>query len=141
MENIQNFLIKVTLAALATLAPIRPIMIAAGLLIVIDFFTGIMASVKRNQPITSYKMRRTIVKILAYESAIVFGFIMETWLIPEIPVVKVAGALVALTEAKSFFENINTITGLNIWQEVLNRVQGKPLDITSIKLPDEEDKK
>lgn len=103
-------------------------------LIILDFITGIWASIKRDQSITSYKMRRTIVKTLAYQGAIIFGFVMETYLLQEMPVVKIIGGLIAVTEAKSFFENLSYISGVDFLSLIMNKIQGKPLDLLEKKL-------
>lgn len=139
MNTSLDWLYKILVIMLAVISPIQPILIAVIFLVLVDFVTGIWASIKRQIPITSFHMRRTIVKLLAYLSTILVAFIIETYLLSEVPLVKVVSSLIGLTEGKSFLENINVITGIDFWQAILNKVQGKPLDLSSVKIS--EDKK
>ncbi len=125
MTNLKEWLVKIGLTLLAVLSPVQPVMTAVFCLVIIDFITGIWASIKKNVPIKSYHMRRTVVKLLAYQAAIVVGFIMETYLLQEMPVVKIIGGLVAMTEGKSFFENLHKITGIDFWALIINKVHGE----------------
>jgi hypothetical protein len=134
MNNLNHWAIKAALVSIAILSPVRPVMIAVMFLIVLDFVTGVWASIKKKVPITSFGMRRTIVKAFAYQGAIVFGFVMETFLLPDIPSVKIIGGLIAITECKSFFENINVISGVDFGSLILNKLQGKPIEEIKNKL-------
>jgi hypothetical protein len=134
MNSLNQWAIKAALVSIAILSPVRPVMIAAMILILLDFVTGIWASIKKKVPITSFGMRRTIVKAFAYQGAIVFGFVMETYLLSDIPSVKVIGGLIAITECKSFFENVNVISGVDFGALFLNKLQGKPLEDIEKKL-------
>lgn len=107
------------------LLPIRPLMIAVSVLVLADLITGIWASKKEGKKITSSGIKKTVAKTLAYQSCIVIAFVIETWLISDMPIVKVVGGLIALTEGKSFFENINRITGVDFWSEILKRAGGE----------------
>lgn len=105
------------------LMPVREVMIAVGVLVLADLVTGIMASRKEKQPITSTGLKKTVGKTLAYQSAIIVGFVMEHYLLQGVPVVRVVAGLIAITEGKSFFENLKRITGIDVWSEVLKRIQ------------------
>lgn len=120
---------KLMLSVFAVLSPIKHLMVATGFLLVVDFITGIWASIKRGNEISSFKMRRTIVKALAYQSSIVVAFVIEKYMLEDaVPITKVVASIIALTEGKSFFENLNAITGINFWNAILNKVQGTPLE-------------
>lgn len=128
MGNFTEWSVKIGLALLAVLSPVKSIMIAALFLIIMDFITGIWAALKLKEEITSFKMRRTIVKCVVYQLAIIVAFVMETFLLNDIPLAKVIGALIAITEGKSFFENVRKITGTDFWALILSKIQGTPLD-------------
>jgi hypothetical protein len=108
---------------LIVLAPVKPIMLAVGVLICVDLITGLWASLKRKRKITSRGLRRTIGKMLAYQLAIITAFVMETWLLPDVPMVKVVSGLIGVTETKSVFENLSFITGVDFIQLVLGKLQ------------------
>jgi phage-related holin len=122
-ETIYPFLLKFTSMLVLVLLPVRPVMIAVSVLIIADFITGVWASRKLKEPITSSGFKQTVIKTLAYQSAVVIAFVMETYLLEGVPVVKVVAGLIALTEGKSFFENIHRITGVDFWSEALNKLQ------------------
>lgn len=124
LDNILSFLFKVFGLVTVVLAPIKATMFAVGFLIVVDFISGVLAASKRGDKITSNGFRHTLTKMLAYQMTILTAFIAETYLIQELPMVKVVVAMIALTEVKSFFENMETITGVNFWSSVLKKFHG-----------------
>jgi hypothetical protein len=90
-------------------------MAAVGLLIAVDFVTGILAARKRGEPITSRAMGRTIWKCVGYQLAVISGFALE-WLVPGgLPIAKLCAAAIGLSEFKSLAENIKAITGVDLW--------------------------
>jgi len=107
-------------AAVAALAPIQAVLISAGVMIFADLFTGMLAARKKGEKITSAAMRRTISKILIYETAIICGFLLETYLLSSlIPVSKLVAGVIGLVEFKSILENCNVVLGQNIFETVL----------------------
>ncbi len=120
--DVSGLLMKFFALLLVITLPIRPALIAATVLTLADFISGLWASLKEKKKITSSGMRRTVIKILAYYSAIIVAFVLETYLMQELPVVKVVTGLIGLTEAKSFFENLNRITGIDFWGEIISKL-------------------
>jgi formate hydrogenlyase subunit 4 len=118
------------------LLPIKPALIAVALLVFADFFTGVWASVKEGKPLTSTGFRRTVMKSLAYEAAIIFAFVLQTYLLEGMPVVNVITGLIGVTEGKSFFENIRRITGIDFWTQIISK-----LNMPDAKLPKPPDEK
>jgi phage-related holin len=125
VDSIGAFLAKFISVVFLMLLPIRDAVIAVSLLVIADFITGIWASIKEKKQITSYGFRRTIAKTLAYQGTIVVSFLIEQYMLEGVPVVKVITTLIALTEGKSFFENIHRITGLDFWGIALTKIQGQ----------------
>ncbi len=120
----KTFIIKSLSAILLILAPLTPIILSLGVLIFIDFLTGIYKSYKLKEAITSRKMSLTVSKLLLYNLAILSGFLVETYLVEFIPFVKIISGFIAITELKSVSENVASITGVNYWakiQEALKR--------------------
>ncbi len=116
----------------AILAPIQTTMFAIAFLLIADFITGICASLKTKEAITSKKMSHTVIKLILYNFAIVVSMIVEYYLVPEIPFIRIAAGFIALTEINSFYENINKITGLDIWKAVKAWIQTKKEDVKDI---------
>lgn len=119
----KEWLAKIGIAALAALAPIQAVLVSVGVLIVLDLVTGIVAAWKRADKISSAVMRRTISKILVYESSVIAAFILETYLLQGfMPATKIVGGVIGLVEFKSILENSNTIIGGDVFKSILKRL-------------------
>ena len=106
------------------LFPIRHYLIGVGVLVFADFVVGAWASVKRGERLKSRRMRETVGKLLAYQVAVITGFILDGLIgIPDAFVARCISGFIALTEAKSIFENLGSITGLDFWSIVLDRLK------------------
>jgi Bacteriophage holin family len=111
---------SVALAAVAALAPIQAVLISVGVLIVADLFTGMLAAHKRGEKLASAAMRRTVSKLLIYQTAVITGFLLETYLLSSlVPVSKIVAGAIGLVEFKSILENCNAALGQDIFQTVL----------------------
>ena len=119
----KTFLLKFFASILLILSPLAPIVISLGILIFIDFITGVYKSVKIKDTITSRKMSLTVSKLLLYNLAILSGFLCETFLIKEIPFTKIISGFIALTELKSISENVTAVTGVNYWNKIMEYVK------------------
>lgn len=118
--------IKTLLAALAVFAPIQAVVITVGILIFADLATGIWAAKKRGESIESARMRDSITKLLIYQTVIMTGFLVETFLLDGfIPVVKLAAAVIGMVELKSLLENANSILGRDLFKEILSKLGSK----------------
>lgn len=120
--DVLGLIVKLFSLLFVVLLPIRPALIAVSALVIADFITGLWASKKEGKPITSSGLRRTVVKGLAYQSAIIVAFVLETYLLDGLPVIKAVTALIGITEAKSFFENVKRITGIDFWSHILSKL-------------------
>jgi hypothetical protein len=90
-----EYLKALALSILAVLAPIKTVMIVTGVLIFADLILGILAARKRGEPITSAALRRTVSKMIAYQVAIITGFLCEKYLIEDaIPVTKLIAGMI-----------------------------------------------
>lgn len=137
LDTIREWGLKTLLAIFAILSPIKAAMIAVFFLVAVDFITGCWASMTKGHRILSFKMRRSVVKFLAYETTVIFAYVIDKYMIQEDLLVKLVCTLIALTEGKSFFENMTLITGIDFWNAILTRVQGKPIDTKSFIEKDE----
>jgi phage-related holin len=122
-----SILLKAALiATIATLAPVHGTMGAALCLIVLDLITGVLAARKRGDPITSCGLRRTVSKIVVYELGIITGYVIQHYLLAdELPVIKLISSAIAMVEATSILENLNTINGSPIFNRILAMLGSK----------------
>lgn len=106
----------------AFLAPVHGVMIAVSVLVLLDFITGVLSSMKSKKKITSKGFQQTIYKTLAYQAVIVTALVLEKYLIPELPVIKVVSSLIAVTETKSLLENVEVLTGIDFWGAMVSKL-------------------
>lgn len=105
-----NFVAALLASVLASLAPIKSLLLFTGFAISLDLITGIWASKKKGMAITSRRMERTWAKFILYPLGIIFGHWAEI-LLPEIPFVKGATLVLIMIEGKSLEENFGIIIG------------------------------
>lgn len=119
-------LIKLAIVLASIFSPAQSVLLAALSLIMVDLITGVWASVKRGEKITSAGFQRTLVKLMVYEVAIALGFIAQHYLMGDaIPVMNMVGSYVGLTEMTSIYENLNTISGTELLKTVLEALRSK----------------
>lgn len=110
------------MSALAVLTPIKTVMIAVGFAIFVDLITGLWAAHKRGEKITSAGLQRTAIKAFVYETLVVMGYVVETYLTgAAVPVSKIASGFVGLIEMKSVTENLNDITGTDLLKALISK--------------------
>jgi len=118
---------------LSYIAPVQSFLIAVAVLVCADVVTGVWASKKRGEALTSARASRTISKLVGYPMAILLSHLMATTFFKDVPVldgVTYAVALfIAAVEFKSNLENISSITGIDLWAQVSqfinNRIKPK----------------
>jgi len=116
----------VSVALFVVLAPVHSVMATALALMVIDLFLGVWAANKRGDVITSAGLRRTLTKLVVYELGVVVAFLGEHFLLSdEVPLVKLAGAAIAMVELKSIVENLNEINGSPIFSALISALGSK----------------
>lgn len=121
-EKIYAFVINGLSVAWVYLAPVHSVLIGVSILVLLDFITGCMASMKQKKKITSSGFKDTVTKTFLYQCTIIVAMIIEKYLMPGTPVIKVVIALITMTEAKSFFENIEVMTGIDFWGKMTSKL-------------------
>jgi predicted transcriptional regulator len=118
-KNLEPFIISL----LAVFAPIKGILLTVGFIILVDLITGIIAARKRGEKITSAALRRTVSKALIYQTAVLTGFLIETYLTGDlVPITKVVASIIGVVEGTSVFENLNAISDNKIFSKVLEKL-------------------
>ena len=124
----KEFLTGLVVSIISILAPIHAVIISVGVLIMMDYISGILAARKRGEAIKSAGLRRTVSKTVIYQIAVISAFIVETYLISKaVPVSKIAAGIIGTVELTSIFENLNTIHGSNIFKKIITLL-GSPND-------------
>lgn len=112
------------LTAVAFLTPLTGVLATTLILIVLDLITGLLAARKEGSPVTSFGLKRTVMKLLVYELALVLAYITGLYLTgPEIPVLQLASSLIGLTELKSIYENLSIISGDKLLSTLVTTLQ------------------
>lgn len=123
-----KYLEATLISIVAVFAPIKTALLVIMLLVVADCITGMLAARKRGEKITSAKLRNTLSKFLIYNTAMLLGFLTEIYLLESsIPISKVVGGIVGATEIKSLVENLNTISGSDLFKVLIEKLGSKNL--------------
>lgn len=119
----KEFFESLGLSILAVFAPIRPLMLVTGVLVLTDMFTGIMAARKAGTPITSSGLKQSVKKLLMYEIALCLAYLVHTYMIGDLlPAEKIIAAMVAATELKSVLENMDIMNGAPVFATVIQKL-------------------
>jgi toxin secretion/phage lysis holin len=117
-------LYKLLLGVVTFLSPIFYTVMLVGCLIFFDFITGVIASTKNKEKITSQKASRTVYKILVYNILLVCGLVSDTILKTKI-FTEVILYFLTLVEMLSVSENIRHILGINFIDFLKNFLENK----------------
>jgi len=113
----------IALAIIAVFAPAKAVLLTVMVLTLCDLATGLLASLKQQIPITSSGLKRTVVKVLVYQTAALSAFLVEQYLTPiELPVMKMVTGLIGVTELKSVLENLDIISGGSFFSTLISRL-------------------
>lgn len=112
---------SILLLIAAFLAPIATVIFAVMFLIFVDLITGILASLKEKQRITSSAMSRTIAKTFVYCTTIIVTYVVHKYLLVgfDFPVESIVSGFIALTEMKSILENLNRISNHSVLKDLI----------------------
>lgn len=121
LTNVDVALKSWIIVGLSILAPIKSAVFSVYFLIFADLITGVWASIKEKQTVTSSKLSRTISKILVYSTTIVVAFIVNKYLLVdfELPIVSIVSGFIAITEVKSILENLNRISSHRVIKDLI----------------------
>lgn len=119
-----DFLKNVGLVIFAIFAPAKAMILTSLALVMMDLVMGLLAARKQNIPITSSGLKRTVVKLAIYETAIILGFLTQQYLIgsDSVPVCNIIAGFIGLTELTSCLESLNIIGGNNILKVILDKL-------------------
>jgi len=84
-------------------------------IVLVDLYTGRMAAKHRGEAIESSGYRQSVKKYVLYMIGILISELFIRVFSLPIPLTYMVAGVVALTEIKSIFENIETVTGVDLW--------------------------
>lgn len=117
-DQLQHMGWKVYAFVSALLLPIFPMMMTILFLLVADLITGVWASKRRREPITSHRLSMSITKALLYNIVIISSFLVEKYVMGVIPWTRIVSGFIAVVELHSIMENVNSLTGVNVWRAI-----------------------
>lgn len=119
---------KLSILALAFVAPIQNMLLSMLFLIVVDFITGLWAAIKEHKPITSSKLSRSVSKTLVYFTTVVVVHVTHKYMLDGVeflPIDSFAIGFIALTELKSIFENLNRISKQKLLSAIIYKLSNE----------------
>ena len=121
MSSVYSIAEKAIILLLAFLAPVAKVILAVLFLIFVDLVTGLWASIKEKQTITSSALSRTIGKILIYSTTIIVAYVVNKYLLVgfDFPIESIVSGFIAITESKSILENMNRISEKSILGDLI----------------------
>jgi hypothetical protein len=144
MKSFLNYIIT---GFILFLAPIQGLLIAVGIGIALDTFTGVFKSIKLNglKSIRSRKLSNVISKMLLYQVTLILLFLIDKYLLNEFVQLhftiqfmftKLVAILLLFIELTSIKENLEEALNVDIWKmlkNLLNRAKEVKSDINEIK--------
>lgn len=112
------------LTLVAVFAPTKQVLLSTLALILADLLFGLLAAKQQGQPITSSGLKRTVIKLFVYNSAILLSFLVGEYLVPmDLPIMKTVTGLIGVTELKSVLENLDIIHGGSFFKAIVTKLQ------------------
>ena len=144
----KTYLLNAFAGLLLFFTPIQGLVIAVGLIVMLDTFTGVFKSVKLRgwSSIRSRTLSNIISKMLLYEMCILLLFPIDKFLLNDLLLqlisvnyfaTKLACIVIILIEGKSIKENIEEALKIKIWsivKKILSRAKEVKHDIDEIKI-------
>lgn len=132
IDEIWNILKILFISLIMYLSPIKNFVHLVSALIILDFITGIMASLKTGEKITASRMSRTIYKLILYSIAIIATYLVQMIATDGVMLVRICALFIGATELKSIYENISRILGGDLFKLLWQVIKGKVDDIISV---------
>lgn len=146
-QKMNTYFMKALAGLALFFAPIQELILAVGIVIILDTFTGIFKSVKLHgwKSIRSRKLSNIISKMVLYEISIILLFPIDKFLLNELVLklvsidyfsTKLTCVLLILVELTSIKENIEEALKIDIWKTLkrfVNRAKEITNDVNEIK--------
>lgn len=121
---IKDWALKISASLILIFAPVHGMMLTALALVVVDMITGIAAARKRGEKINSHGLKRSVIKLIIYQVAIMVSHLTEVYMLKgAIPLTVFVSGLVGTTELLSVLENLNSISGSDLLRAAIDKIQ------------------
>lgn len=144
----KTYLLNAFAGLLLFFTPIQGLVIAVGLIVMLDTFTGVFKSVKLRgwSSIRSRTLSNIISKMLLYEMCIILLFPIDKFLLNDLLLelisvnyfaTKLTCIVIILIEGTSIKENVEEAMNIKIWKilkKILSRAKEVKHDIDEIKI-------
>jgi len=121
LDKTKEYAVNLMVMFWAFIQPIHGLMFAVGALVTLDMVTGLVKAYKsKTDKISSRRMRETVGKSALYMMAVLAGFLLDYITELGLAARAIAG-VIAIVECKSVLENIEEVTGLNLWAAIADR--------------------
>lgn len=114
--------------------PLWVLMLWFLIFIVVDFITGVYASLVEGKLITSNKMQKTVIKFIMYSTAIFLLHGIDVYMISftKLYLARIGATLICGIELYSIFENCYRVTGNVVFKILTQTVIKKVCDETGV---------
>lgn len=106
-------------------APTGSIILSIGFIILANAYTGIKASRKKGEQFEWKKLREVWDKFTSYGVGILVAYVIQVKFFPHFPAIQGMASLVIYLELKLLNENIEAVTGLNMFQGLMSFISKK----------------
>ncbi len=117
---------------LAILSPVYAVMGTIVFLIIVDFVTGVFVTYKKKKQLRTVHIVHATSKVVIYNLVVLSAFLLEQFIIDEVPFLKIISGFIAVFEIKSIMQNFDVIYGVNLYKVILKALNNKA-NIASLK--------
>lgn len=105
-------------ATIGFLEPISVLFLWLLIFLMVDFITGIYASLVEGNYVTSQKMQRTVVKFIMYATSVFLLHGIDVYMLPfvDLYMARIGCTLICGIELYSIFENMYRVTGNDVFR-------------------------
>lgn len=122
----KDFLVKAGIATLAYFSPLYEMFIVMMFFVLADLISGVVASNKRGVPRSSRRLRKSVVKLVCYISAMMLAYSAEqSFQVEWFTAHRAVGAFICAVEFISILENFAVITGHPAFLKIVKWIRGK----------------
>lgn len=129
MGKITNIVSHALVALVAYIAPLGEVFWCMLLFVFADLLTGVYASRINHVATNSRRLRKSVVKLICYIGSMFLAFVAERSFGVEFGSHKMVGGFICLVEFMSILENMATITGKEIFLNIIKLIRGSKGDV------------
>jgi hypothetical protein len=124
LRVLQEYAAKLLVFCFAYTLPIHDFLLTIYILLFADLFTGISKAIKTSVPITSRRLRDSVLKFIFYSVATFISYQVDKTIFSDSSLIltKLVGGYIMLIEFQSNIENISEITGVNLWLMIRDKL-------------------